>query len=246
MKTAADLLAEYKQKEVQMWDRQAWDTYTAHGRFRLYYLPQTRPRSISRAWRQWRKDEGQPVADQRQAPRRWRYWAAGAKGPGPKMPGAMTWYERAADYDRYMALITQAAKEQWAVEVARADFADGAALREFARAVLKQGPQFIKTNRKLIKGRTKTIEGKDGETYVVQLTRDREVITMAIDTQALIRSFDTASKLQRLAADVSDPVTRHALVGDDDDDGLPADMVIAALRRARGDFDDSDDETETD
>ena len=243
MKTAAEVLAEYKQNETQAWDRQPWDTYTSHARFRVYYLPQTRPRSISRAWRQWRGDEGQPVADKKQAPRRWRYWAAGAKGPGPKLPGAMTWYERAADYDRYMGLITQAAKEQWAVEVAQADYQDGAALRSFARAVLKQGPQFIKTNRKLIKGRTKTIKGEDGETYVVQLTRDREVITMAIDTQALIRSFETGSKLQRLAADISDPVTRLALLGDEGDEGLPADMVIEALRRARGDFDESDDET---
>jgi hypothetical protein len=243
MKTAAEWLAEYKQKETQLWDRQPWDTYTAHARFRLYYLPQTRPRSISKAYRQWRKDEGEPVAAKKQAPRRWRYWAAGAKGPGPKMPGAMTWFERATDYDRYMALITQAAKEQWAVEVARADYEDGAALRDFARTILKQGPQFIKTKSKIIKGQTRTIEGKDGKLYKVQVTRDLEVITMAIDSQALIRSFDTASKLQRLAADVSDPVTRLALLGEDDDEGLPADMVIEALRRARGDFDETDDET---
>lgn len=240
MSTAAELLAAYQVKEVQTWDKQAWDTPTSFARFRSFYLPQTRPRSLNRAYRLWRKSEGQEVVPNATAPRRWRYWTAGAKGPGPKLDGSTTWHERAIDYDRYMLLITQAAKEQWAWKVAEDDYTDGANLRKFARSILEQGPEFIKANRKLIRGKSKTITGQDGEVYLVQEERDREVITLALDWQALVRALETSSRLQRLAADVSDPISRHALVGDEDKKAMPADMLIAALRQAQSELDEND------
>lgn len=233
MASAADELKAFDAQEVKAWEPQPYDTEAAFDRFRRFYLPQKPPRSINRAYREWKKSEGDMVAGNATAPRRWRYWAVGQTDEGKKTDGAMTWRERLAEYDRYMALVVQAAKDQWAVDVAEADFADGQALRGFARLVLEQGPNFLKVNRKVIKGKRRTIEGKDGKQYEIQDEPDQVVTTMALDWSAAVKSLLAGSKLQRLAAGVPEPVQRHALT-DKDGETLPAmDDVIESLRQAR-------------
>lgn len=93
------------------------------------------------------------------------------------------------------ALAEEAAK--WAarrIEVRDRDWSQAERLRELADKIMAEAPKFTKTSRKLIKGR-------DGEP-------DREIITIGIDAQTMIKATEAASKLQRLAAEME---TEHTL-----------------------------------
>jgi hypothetical protein len=63
-------------------------------------------------------------------------------------------------------------------------------LREHVRQALEQMPQFLKTTRQYVKGRS-------GEP-------DREVVTIQQDLGALLKALEVVSKLQRLASDLPD------------------------------------------
>jgi hypothetical protein len=83
--------------------------------------------------------------------------------------------------------------EQRQREIREADWQTGTNLRTLAAQIFAQAPQFLKTSRKLIRGKT-------GEP-------DREVITLMLDVATAIRAIETGSKLQRLAAGMPDSHT---------------------------------------
>lgn len=73
-------------------------------------------------------------------------------------------------------------------ELREKDWNQSQALRALADKILEEGPKFIKTTRK-------TIRGKEGEPV-------KEVITLALNGEMAIKAMETASKLMRLAAEM--------------------------------------------
>lgn len=84
--------------------------------------------------------------------------------------------------------------EQRRLEVREKDWQQSEALRELTDRLLAEGPRFLKTTRKFVPGR-------DG-------MPDREVVTVGLDVKLMITGLQTASKLQRLAAEME---TEHTL-----------------------------------
>jgi len=89
-------------------------------------------------------------------------------------------------------------QERWEARrraVRERDWDAGEELRDLAAKVLAQAPQFVKTTRRLLRGH-------DG-------APDREVITLGLDADALLKTLKLASELQRQAAEVPPPKQQH-------------------------------------
>jgi len=178
-----------------LWERQPWDTAASFDRFHRFYLPQERPRSVVEAYRRYRQTTGKDPAKIRQAPGGWNNWAAGRDSKGQPIEGAKTWEQRAQAYDDHLAKLD---RERWEARrraVRERDWDAGEELRDLAAKVLAQAPQFVKTTRRLLRGH-------DG-------APDREVITLGLDADALLKTLKLASELQRQAAEVPPPKQQH-------------------------------------
>ncbi len=181
-----------------LWERQPWDTTASFDRFHRFYLPQERPRSLNEAYRRYRSEKGQKEARPDatlEAPGSWRRWFRAQDGAGQPIDGAKTWEQRAQAYDDHLA---QLDRERWEARrraVRERDWTAGEELRDLAAKVLAQAPQFVKTTRRLLRGH-------DG-------APDREVITLGLDADALLKTLKLASELQRQAAEVPPPKQQH-------------------------------------
>jgi hypothetical protein len=146
--------------------------------------------------------------------------------PTTKLNTLFTWSTRHGWQDRLMAYQEERdRREQEAWEARRkavrqADWEAGEALRDLAADILAETPNFLKTTRRLVKG-------KGGQP-------DREVLTVGIEIAALIKALELASKLQALAAGVEPPEQKVKLAGKVTVDGvsvlgeLTPDMAQAA------------------
>lgn len=106
------------------------------------------------------------------------------------------WVARVNVFDE---LERRAADDLWKErrgKIREADFAVSEELRALADKIIAQGPAFIKTTRKRIKGDKETGEP------------DTIIVTMALDGKLMLDSLDLASKLQRRAAGLSDKVVQ--------------------------------------
>jgi hypothetical protein len=101
------------------------------------------------------------------------------------------WQARLAAFNEERDRREQEAWEARRKAVRQADWEAGEALRDLAADILAETPNFLKTTRRLVKG-------KGGQP-------DREVLTVGIEIAALIKALELASKLQALAAGVEPP-----------------------------------------
>jgi hypothetical protein len=101
------------------------------------------------------------------------------------------WQTRLAAFNDERDRRDQEAWEARRKAVREADWEAGEALRDLAADILAETPNFLKTTRRLVKG-------KGGQP-------DREVLTVGIEIAALIKALELASKLQALAAGVEPP-----------------------------------------
>jgi len=114
------------------------------------------------------------------------------KPPTKRLPTLFTWstkYDWQARLAAYAEERDRAAVAQWEARrqaLREIDFQTGDELRDLAADILAETPQFLKTTRRLIKGR-------DGAS-------DREIITVGIDIDAMLKALKLASDLQRSAA----------------------------------------------
>lgn len=131
------------------------------------------------------------------------------------------WQARLAAYRQEIARQDQELWEARQREVREQDWQMSSDLRELVRQAMAQMPQFLKTTRRVVKGR-------DGEP-------DREVVTIQQDLTALIRALEVTSKLQRQAAEVqpaiqevkhSGAVVTAQVNADDDPDRVAAILSI--------------------
>lgn len=83
-------------------------------------------------------------------------------------------------------------------DVIQMDWDIGQQVRDLASAILAEAVNFVKTKRRLLKGSPKVV---DTNGLVLDPGKpDREILTMAIDGNLLIRALTIASKLQRLSS----------------------------------------------
>jgi hypothetical protein len=118
------------------------------------------------------------------------------------------WQERLTAYQEERDRREQEAWEARRKAVREADWEAGEALRDLAADILAETPNFLKTTRRLVKG-------KGGQP-------DREVITVGIEIAALIKALELASKLQALAAGVEPPEQKVKVGGKLTVDGVSA------------------------
>jgi hypothetical protein len=130
------------------------------------------------------------------------------------------WQDRLTAYQEERDRREQEAWEARRKAVRQADWEAGEALRDLAADILAETPNFLKTTRRLVKG-------KGGQP-------DREVLTVGIEIAALLKAIELASKLQALAAGVEPPEQKVKLAGKVTVDGVSVlgevtpDMALAA------------------
>lgn len=128
------------------WQKQEWETDGAFRAFSRFYLVQEPPRSVSAAYREYRRDklarQGKSPDQIRQsvagkaASGTWRRWSMAQNTNYDRLPGSLTWQERAALYDDYQAALIRE-KLEARRHKARLKAAEiGEQLREKAREAL--------------------------------------------------------------------------------------------------------------
>ncbi len=105
------------------------------------------------------------------------------------------WQRRVEAWDKAQQEAEDALWRERQLKIREQDWETGTDLRDLVDTMLREGVNFIKTKRRFIKG--------DPEKGVP----DREIITMALDGQFLVKAAEAASKLQRLAAGMPDSAT---------------------------------------
>lgn len=88
----------------QSWEEQFWDTQKSFETFRKYYLPQKAPKSLTRAYHDYLRDQGKTdkFIQGRKAPGTWQKWYRGQDSDGKPIKGAMSWKQRGEAYDSFL------------------------------------------------------------------------------------------------------------------------------------------------
>lgn len=167
---------------METWDRQPQESAKAHSAF-LDYCRMGPGRSLGKLSAIYRQKDGDPTAGipPTRLLRTLERWSS-----------KYGWQKRVEAWDAELQRQEQARWEERQRQVRDADWQMGEELRALAGKILEQTPQFIKTTRRLVKG-------KKGES-------DREVITLGIDVTGLVRAAEAGSKLQRQATGMPDSV----------------------------------------
>ena len=180
-----------RKKKNQLWERQEWDTKGSFKYFHEFYLSQKAPRSLNKAYRMARAKKGIEEASNKTAPGAWKHWFAGKDYRGKAIKGkgkVVGWMERALAFDDSLA--RQDTKE-WAKarkKIREDDYETGEALRAVADEILEHGPNYIKENRRFVKG----TKGQP----------DQLIITLALGVGDAVRAAEAGSKMQRMAAEM--------------------------------------------
>lgn len=101
------------------------------------------------------------------------------------------------------ALDLEADKVLWAerrAQIREADWTQGLALRDLANKLLGESTNFIKTRRRVVKGRPMRV-GANGE-VLDPGEPDQVIVTMALDGPFMVKAAVTGSELTRLAAEL--------------------------------------------
>lgn len=80
------------------------------------------------------------------------------------------------------------------------DWTQSVALRDLAAKIMAEGPNFIKTRRRVVKGQPTVVDAAGN--VVTPGTADQIIVTMALDARTAIRAAGAGSKLARIAADM--------------------------------------------
>lgn len=158
----------------------------AHAAF-LDYVRMGPGRSLSKLAAHYRQKNGEPAVEKPPTTtlRTLETWSS-----------KFAWQARLADFRQERDRQDQAAAEARRRALQEADFRTGDELRDLAKRILDQTPQFLKTTRRLVKG-------SHGQP-------DREVITVGLDGGLMLRALQLASELQNKALGVAD---KHEFTG---------------------------------
>jgi hypothetical protein len=109
------------------------------------------------------------------------------------------WQERVAKFEQEWQQRDQALWADRRRAVREANWEAGEALRQLANDILRETPQFLKTTRRVV---------KDGQGQPA-----KEIITLQIDVQAMLKALEVADKLQSTAAGVEPPAQQINIGG---------------------------------
>jgi len=147
-------------------------------------------------------------------------------GAGPEKPptkrlatlkdwsARFAWQARLKTYHQERQQHEQAVWETRRQALREADFTAGDHLRELVAQILAQTPQFLKTTRRVVKG------GKGQP--------DREVVTLGIDLDVMLKALKLASELQRQAADIP----QQLVLRSQDEQGRLVPMTLTLVQPA--------------
>lgn len=145
----------------------------------------------------------------------------------------MRWQER---LDRFLELEDARLRAEWeerARKIREADYQDGEELRALHRRIMQEAPNYIKTRRRIVRGTPRVVD-PNGKT-IQPGEPDKEIITVQLDINLLIRALKTGSDLQRLAAGLetdrtaSDVTERVAPILSEDLSQMDDKQIAAAL-----------------
>jgi len=233
-------LSEEGQKKP--WHRQSGETPTAYARFRDFYLIQDERRSVDQAYRLYYAnrhglDASSKQVKKKTSPGGWRQWSMGNKWDGTPVPGLLSWRERANAWNDHLARLQEKEWERRRSEVREADWSAGARLRKLAQRILDEGPNFLKIQRRVVKGEPKQVVQADGTTMMVRV--DREIVTTALTADLAVKATKAASDLQREAAEV--PKTPLRVADAEGQALIPMGDLIQALLLAKNTLREKDD-----
>ena len=181
-----------------LWERQTWDSAGSFAAFRRWLLQDKRPRSLDAAYRVHVGRELDAHGRKINASQTWRRWYQARDTANQPIADAVSWEDRAQAYDDYLAELDRQKWERRLQEVREADWQTGEKLREQVDAAIDQVPQFLKTTRRIVRGR-------DGQP-------DQVITTLGLRLNEVAGAAETASKLQRDAAEAP-TVVRHEMSG---------------------------------
>ena len=149
-------------EEVKPWERQWYETSNQYRVFHEFYLSQSAPRSLARAYRDYLESKKSPIEvvstevhgwedlvnaepaqdlppkkkPLKQASTRFKYWAHALNNVGKPIPGGLTWDARASAWDEHLADET---RQKWMARYEsqrEQDWSASNQLRELAVATL--------------------------------------------------------------------------------------------------------------
>lgn len=185
------------------WDKQPWETSVSFHAFVTYYINQTPPRSSRAAYARYQKDNGKK-AKSGGTPGYWNRWVQGRDINGVKIPGALSWQERAGAYDAWLQerVTEERIKRSARISVQWEDVA-AALFQKFRKVVEAYDP---------------TIEGADLLTLVNAMEKLHKVSAAVFGFQAPVvlelgKSGDAATKKRELEGNLTVADRLHALAG---------------------------------
>lgn len=113
--------------ERRLWERQPWDTKQSWQAFRIYLL-QEQPRSLIKALREYQRSIGREPTRRNTIPGYWKTWSSER--------GELTWAQRAAAYDDYLAEQERAKWEQRRLALKEQEWEIGSRLLERGQQML--------------------------------------------------------------------------------------------------------------
>ena len=118
-----------------LWERQTWDTNASYKAFKDYYLAAEGPGRLINAYRAYRREmrreRGANEARRKKitaVPGSWSNWSRAKDRNGDSIPGAVTWEQRAAAFDKHLVAkeLAQLAERKAKNKEARLRLAEGA------------------------------------------------------------------------------------------------------------------------
>ncbi len=94
----------------KIWEKQEYETSISFSHFQKYYLLQTAPRTVTKAYRQFQIEKGKKTPQQikkMNTSGAWNNWANAKDNNGDEIADSKTWAERAEAYDKSLFLVKQ-------------------------------------------------------------------------------------------------------------------------------------------
>lgn len=91
--------------DAPLWERQPWDTNASYRAFKDFYLPESEPGRLIKAYRRFQRQKGVKKASKNEptkVPGSWSNWNRGCGSDGKPIEGAVSWAERAAAFDEHV------------------------------------------------------------------------------------------------------------------------------------------------
>ena len=225
------------------WEKQTWETSVSFHAFVTYYINQSPPRSSRAAYARYQQDNGKKAKSSGGTPGYWNRWVQGRDVNGVKIPGALSWQERAGAYDAWLQdrVTEERIKRSARISVQWEDVTS-ALFRKFKTVVEAYDP---------------TIEGADLMTLVSAMEKLYKVSSVVFGFQApmvlelgksgeaaakrkaLESNLTVADRLQALADIFQKAAERNghpSLVGDDEEEGTQDFRQLMEVISAKSDL----------